>query len=60
MFRCQTEMAQYLDNIHAKPSYYAGYYLRTVLGGSLGKMVTPLPNKITRLLLPILEMVGTF
>jgi hypothetical protein len=37
MFRRQTEMAQYLDIIHVKPSYYAGYYLHTVLGGSLGK-----------------------
>jgi hypothetical protein len=37
MFCRQTEMAQYLDNIHAKPSYYAGYYLHTVIGGSLGK-----------------------
>jgi hypothetical protein len=37
MFRRQTEIAQYLDNIHAKPLYYAGYYFHTVLGGSLGK-----------------------
>jgi hypothetical protein len=37
MSRRQTEMAQYLDNIHAKPLYYENYYLHTVLGGSFGK-----------------------
>jgi hypothetical protein len=38
MSRRQTEMTQHLDNIYAKPLYYAGYYLHsTVLVGSLGK-----------------------